>query len=51
VYWQINSSTIVKLNAIGSVSHDGYGHVILRLKQRKETLRVSETYAHLFRQM
>jgi DNA-binding LytR/AlgR family response regulator len=51
VFWQIHRSTIVNLNAIGSVSHDGYGHVILRLKQRKETLRVSETYAHLFRQM
>jgi DNA-binding LytR/AlgR family response regulator len=51
VFWQIHRATIVNLNAIGSVAHDAYGHAVLKLKQRKEILRVSETYAHLFRQM
>ena len=51
VFWQIHRSTIVNLNAIGSVARDSNGGVILRLKQRGERLQVSETYAHLFRQM
>jgi DNA-binding LytR/AlgR family response regulator len=51
VFWQIHRATIVNVNAIGSVVRDASGHVILKLKQRKETLAVSETYAHLFRQM
>jgi len=48
---QIHRGTIVNLGAIGSVVRDANGHVILKLKQRKETLPVSETYASLFRQM
>lgn len=48
---QIHRGTIVNLNAIGSVVRDARGHVMLRLKQRKETLLVSETFASLFRQM
>ena len=51
VFWQIHRATIVNLNAIGSVARDANGHVVLKLKQRKEMLPVSETYAHLFRQM
>jgi DNA-binding LytR/AlgR family response regulator len=51
VFWQIHRSTIVNLNAIGSVTRDANGYAILKLKQRKEKLSVSETYAHLFRQM
>lgn len=51
VFWQIHRSTIVNLNAIGSVTRDANGYVILKLKQRREKLQVSETYAHLFRQM
>jgi DNA-binding LytR/AlgR family response regulator len=48
---QIHRGTIVNLNAIGSVVRDVKGRVLLRLKQRKETLSVSETFANLFRQM
>lgn len=48
---QIHRGTIVNLNAIGGVVRDARGRVLLRLKQRKETLSVSETFAHLFRQM
>jgi DNA-binding LytR/AlgR family response regulator len=50
VFWQIHRATIVN-STRSRVAHDAYGHVVLKLKQRKEMLRVSETYAHLFRQM
>jgi DNA-binding LytR/AlgR family response regulator len=48
---QIHRATIVNLNAISSVARDANGHVVLRLKQRKESLSVSDAYAHLFRLM
>jgi DNA-binding LytR/AlgR family response regulator len=51
IFWQIHRSTIVNLNAIESVGRDQNGHVILRLKDRTETLQVSQPFAHLFRQM
>jgi DNA-binding LytR/AlgR family response regulator len=50
-FWQVHRSTNVKQNAIESVGRDANGHVILRLKDRNETLQVSQPYAHLFRQM
>ena len=51
VFWQIHRSTLVNVNAIDSASRDVTGHVIVRLKGRNETLRVSQPFAHLFRQM
>lgn len=51
VFWQIHRSTIVNVNAIDSVTRDVTGHVIVRLKGHDETLRVSQPFAHLFRQM
>jgi DNA-binding LytR/AlgR family response regulator len=50
-FWQIHRSTIVNLSAIDSVARDAYGHLQVRLRQRTETLRVSQPFAHLFRQM
>jgi DNA-binding LytR/AlgR family response regulator len=50
-FWQIHRSTIVNVNAIASVSRDFAGHVIVKLKNRRETLPVSQPFAHLFRQM
>ena len=50
-FWQVHRSTIVNLDAVESVSRDLHGHVVLRLKDRKEVLQVSQPYAHLFRQM
>lgn len=50
-FWQIHRSTVVNLNAIAGVSRDFAGHVIVKLKSRKETLPVSQPFAHLFRQM
>jgi DNA-binding LytR/AlgR family response regulator len=51
VFWQVHRSTIVNVNAIDSVCHDVTGHLIVRLKGRHETLRVSQPYAYRFRQM
>jgi DNA-binding LytR/AlgR family response regulator len=50
-FWQIHRSTIVNVNAIASVSRDFAGHAIVKLKGRKETLPVSQPFAHRFRQM
>lgn len=51
LFWQIHRATIVNANAIASVSRDFAGHVIVKLKNRKETLPVSQPFAHRFRQM
>jgi DNA-binding LytR/AlgR family response regulator len=51
VFWQIHRSTLVSINAIAGVTRDFRGHLSVKLKQRNETLQVSETYTHLFRQM
>jgi DNA-binding LytR/AlgR family response regulator len=51
VFWQIHRSTIVNVQAIDSVGRDAAGHVIVHLKGRSETLRVSQQYAYRFRQM
>jgi DNA-binding LytR/AlgR family response regulator len=50
-FWQIHRSSIVNVGAIGEVSRDARDLPVLHLKQRKETLQVSQPYAHLFRQM
>ena len=50
-FWQVHRATVVNLNAIERVTRDLQGHLVLRLRERKETLSVSDTYAHLFRQM
>jgi DNA-binding LytR/AlgR family response regulator len=51
VFWQVHRSTIVNANAIAAVSRDMFGHINLKLKRREEKLNVSESHAHLFRQM
>ena len=51
VFWQIHRSTVVNVNAIESVVRDFSGHVQVRLKNRKDTLTVSEQHTHLFKQM
>jgi DNA-binding LytR/AlgR family response regulator len=50
-FWQIHRSTIVNVNAIAGVTRNLRGRLTVRLKRRKETLPVSEPFAHLFRQM
>ena len=51
IFWQVHRSTIVNANAISGVSRDILGHITLKLKRRDEKLNVSESHAHLFRQM
>lgn len=51
MFWQVHRSTIVNLHAIDSVVRDERGNLGLRLKNRRESLAVSEAHAHLFRQM
>jgi DNA-binding LytR/AlgR family response regulator len=50
VFWQIHRGTLVNVNAIAGLTRDIGGHTCVRLKQRRETLRVSEPYMHRFRQ-
>jgi DNA-binding LytR/AlgR family response regulator len=51
MFRQIHRGTLVNVNAISGVTRDLGGHLCVKLKQRKETLPVSESYAHLFKQM
>jgi hypothetical protein len=51
MFLQMHRATIVNLGAVESVGRDVKGHVVLRIKNRSETLPVSQPYAHLFRGM
>lgn len=51
MFWQVHRSAVVNVHAIDSVLRDDRGNLTLRLKQRSESLPVSEAYHHLFRQM
>jgi DNA-binding LytR/AlgR family response regulator len=51
VFWQIHRSTLVNVNAIESVGRNARGALFVKLKQRAESLPVSDAYVHLFRQM
>jgi DNA-binding LytR/AlgR family response regulator len=50
-FLQIHRSTLVNLSHVVGVTRDLRGHLSLKLRQRDETLPVSESYTHLFRQM
>lgn len=50
-FWQIHRSTIVNVNAIAGVSRELSGAFVVKLKTRRETLVVSQQFAHRFRQM
>jgi DNA-binding LytR/AlgR family response regulator len=51
VFCQIHRGTVVNINAIAAVHRDLHGRLEIRLKERGETLPVSASFAHLFRQM
>jgi DNA-binding LytR/AlgR family response regulator len=51
MFWQIHRGTLVNVNAIAGVTRDIGGHLRVKLKDRKETLGVSEPYVHRFKQM
>jgi len=51
VFWQVHRSTVVNANAIAGFLRDRQGRLSLKLKQRSETLLVSETHGSRFRAM
>jgi DNA-binding LytR/AlgR family response regulator len=51
MFWQIHRSTLVNLNYMAGITRDFRGHLSVRLKERNESLPVSETYTHLFKGM
>jgi len=50
-FWQIHRSTLVNATAIAGITRDFRGRMMVKLKARPESLLVSDTYTHLFRQM
>ncbi|MFL6709614.1 MAG: LytR/AlgR family response regulator transcription factor [Massilia sp.] len=51
VFKQIHRSTIVNIKAIAAISRDEMGRGVLKLKNRPETLAVSQPFMALFRAM
>ena len=51
VFKQIHRSTIVNLKAIAGIARDDMGRGVVRLKNRRETLAVSQPFMALFRNM
>jgi DNA-binding LytR/AlgR family response regulator len=50
-FWRIHRSTVVNLNCVAGVHRSFGGRLLIKLKDLPETLPVSRTYAHLFKQM
>jgi DNA-binding LytR/AlgR family response regulator len=50
-FWPIHRGTIVNIRKIASVRRDRTGQLFVQLRERKESLPVSDRYAHQFRQM
>jgi DNA-binding LytR/AlgR family response regulator len=50
-FWQIHRGTLVNTDCIESVVRDGFGGLELVLKGRKERLKVSRSFRHLFKGM
>jgi DNA-binding LytR/AlgR family response regulator len=51
VFFQIHRGTIVNINAIAAIHRNLRGRLEVHLKQRKEALPVSASFAHRFKQM
>lgn len=49
-FWQVHRGTVVNVGQIVSAERDFGGRLQLTLRDRKEKLAVSRSYAHLFRQ-
>ena len=50
-FWQVHRGTVVRADAIDSVTRDDTGKLHLQLRGRPEKLAVSRLYAHLFKAM
>jgi DNA-binding LytR/AlgR family response regulator len=51
LFWQVHRGTLVNVRQIKAAKRDLLGRLGLTLRDRPETLAVSRSYAHLFRQM
>jgi DNA-binding LytR/AlgR family response regulator len=51
LFWQIHRGTVINVNAIAGVQRDIAGQLRVKLKERNETLPVSDRYVHLFKSM
>ncbi|UCD82283.1 MAG: response regulator transcription factor [Desulfobacterales bacterium] len=51
LFWRIHRGTIISVHQVGRVSRSFAGRLIITLKDLPETLTVSRSYAHLFKQM
>lgn len=51
LFWQVHRSSIVNVHAIKAVVRSLTGKLVIQLKQRSETLEVSESFAHRFKQL
>ncbi len=51
IFKQIHRSTIVNIKAIASIGRDDTGRGVVKLKNRPETLLVSQPFMSLFRNM
>jgi DNA-binding LytR/AlgR family response regulator len=51
VFWQVHRGTVVRAEAIASVTRNEAGRLSLRLRGRPEALAVSRLYAERFRAM
>jgi len=50
-FWQIHRSTIVNAKAIAGVTRDSVGRIRVKIAGAPDSLEVSRSFAHLFRQM
>jgi DNA-binding LytR/AlgR family response regulator len=50
-FWQVHRGTVVNLAHVARATRDLAGRVTLQLRSRREPIRVSRAFAHLFRQM
>lgn len=50
-FWRIHRGTIINVHKIARVYRSFTGRLSIKLKDRSETLTVSRSYAHLFKQM
>ena len=50
-FWRIHRGTIISVRQVYKVSRSFAGRYIIKLKDLSETLTVSRSYAHLFKQM
>ena len=51
IFWQVHRGTVVNVRQIVSAQHGMLGRITLTLRDRVETITVSRSYTHLFRQM